>query len=254
MPRLAIGKEDGARGLGRFVQDEDTAEMDVLGVEVARVSESSAYEERVVLTVVVRLEQPHCRGERVFAQWQPSAGDYQRIRNVAWQLAQLASDPDYAQNARNVLEYWIAVENRNLARMMVNLRGWQMPDNYETNVLPRRGRVSQWLGRPSQELLDNSVRGLSEHLELLARQLHDTGHCITAVEAALLFWHLSKEFPGAFSSHVPPGGLLTPIASLLNNVLGENKYVFEGLDELQRRLESIVLKSPSAVTTSPPTE
>ena len=100
------------------------------------------------------------------------------------EMAQLASDTDYAQNARDVLEYWIAVENRNLARMMVDLRGWEMPDKYETNVLPKSGRVSQWLSRPSPELMNNSVRSLAQQLEILGRQFHDTGNYIAAVEAA----------------------------------------------------------------------
>jgi hypothetical protein len=170
------------------------------------------------------------------------------------EMAQLASDSDYAQNARDVLEYWIAVENRNLARMVVDLRGWEMPDKYETNVLPKGGRVSQWLGRPSQELLNNGVRQVSEYLELLGRQLHDTGNYLAAVEAALLFRHLTKNFPAAFEDQLPSGGLLTNVAMSLNESLGKNRYVFEGLDHLQNLLESTVLKSPSAAGASGPTD
>jgi hypothetical protein len=157
------------------------------------------------------------------------------------EMAQLASDPAYAQNARDVLESWIAVENRNLAYMMVNIRVWEMPDKYETNVQPSGSRVSQWLNRLTPELLNNSVRSLSEQLELLARQFHDTGHNIAAVEAALLFRHLTKHFSDAFGDHPPSGGILTYIAMSLNNTLGKNRYVFEGLDALQTLLESAVL-------------
>jgi hypothetical protein len=160
------------------------------------------------------------------------------------EMAQLASDPAYAQNARDVLEYWIAVENRNLARMMVNIRGWEMPANYETNRMPHGGRISQWLGRPSQELLNNSVRDLSGHLEVLARQLHDTGYRVAAVETAMLFRRLTKDFPAAFPSHVPAGGMLTYIAMSLNNSLGKNSYVFEGLDALQTLVESAISPAP----------
>jgi hypothetical protein len=73
------------------------------------------------------------------------------------EMAQLASDSDYAQNARDVLEYWIAVENRNLTSMRADLHGWEMPDKYETNLLPSGSRISQWLGRPSQVFLNNGV-------------------------------------------------------------------------------------------------
>jgi len=170
-------------------------------------------------------------------------GDYrfQLVPILSIKMEQLASDADYAQNARDVLEYWIGVEDRNLARMTVNLRGWEMPDSYETNVVPRSGRVSQWLGRPSEEFLNNSVRSLSEQLELLARQFHDTGHSMAAAEAALLFRHLTKEFPAAFHDPQAAGGLLTQIATSLNNM----RYVFEGLDALQTMLKSTVLGPPN---------
>jgi hypothetical protein len=161
------------------------------------------------------------------------------------EMAQLASDDAYAQNARDVLEYWIAVENRNLARMMVDLRVWEMPDKYETNGLPKSGRVSQWLARPSPELMNNSVRSLAQQLEILGRQFHDTGNYIAAVEAALLFRHLTKSFPAAFDNQRTPGGLLTHLAMSLNNTLGKNRYVFDGLDQLQSLLESTVLSTAS---------
>jgi hypothetical protein len=169
-------------------------------------------------------------------------GDYKfsLVPILSIEMARLASDSDYAQNARDVLEYWIGVENRNLARIMVNLRGWEMPDEYETNVLPRGGRVSQWLGKPSPEFLNNSVRSLSDQLELLARQFHDTGHQIAAIEAALLFRHLTKNFPDAFHDPKAAGGLLSYIAMSLNKTLGKNRYVFEGLDVLETLLESTV--------------
>jgi hypothetical protein len=166
------------------------------------------------------------------------------------EMARLSSDSGYAQNARDVLEYWIGVENRNLARMMVNLRGWEMPANYETNRMPWGGRVSQWLGQPSPELLNKSVRSLCDHLELLATQLHRTGNDIAAIEAALLFRHLTKQFPAAFDSHISPGGFLHYIAMALNKTLGTNRYVFDGLDQLQTLLESTVLKSPSVTGAS----
>jgi hypothetical protein len=68
------------------------------------------------------------------------------------------------------------------------------------------------------------------------------------VEAALLFRHLTKIFPAAFDNQRPTGGLLTHIAMSLNNTLGKNRYVLDGLDQLQNLLdlESTVLKSPSA--------
>jgi hypothetical protein len=115
-----------------------------------------------------------------------------------------------------------------------------MPANYETNRMPHGGRISQWLGRPSHELLNNSIRDLSGHLEVLARQLHDTGYRVAAVEAALLFRRLTKEFPAAFPSHVPPGGMLTPVAMSVNDSLRKRRYVWEGLDALQTLVESAI--------------
>jgi len=68
---------------------------------------------------------------------------------------------------------------------------------------------------------------------------------MAAAEAALLFRHLTKEFPAAFHDPQAAGGLLTQIATSLNNMLGKNRYVFEGLDALQTMLKSTVLGPPN---------
>lgn len=174
-------------------------------------------------------------------------GDYKfrLVPILCIELAQLASDPDYAQNACNILEYWITIENHNLTRVRANLHGWEMPDRYETNVLPGGSRVSQWLGRPSEELLNDGIRHLSECLELLGRQLHDTGNIVTAAEVALLQRHLHKNFRAAFGNELNPGGLLSYVCSSLNKLLGTRRYVWEGVDELQTLIDDVFRKHPN---------
>ena len=51
-------------------------------------------------------------------------------------MTQLANDDKYCENARNVLEFWIGIENRNLTRIKTGIYGWEMPDKYEVNVVP----------------------------------------------------------------------------------------------------------------------
>src|SRR5207247_4924388 len=63
LARLAVRREEGAGRLGRLVQDKDAAEMEVVRVEVARMLESAAGEEHVVLTVRVPLEEADRRVE-----------------------------------------------------------------------------------------------------------------------------------------------------------------------------------------------
>src|SRR5437870_2396899 len=91
-PRVAIGREDCASGHRRFVQHEDTAEVHVVGVEVACVSQAAACKECVVLMVGVRLEQPRRCGEALLRYWWPAGGDHQRIGQVTRQLAHFGGD------------------------------------------------------------------------------------------------------------------------------------------------------------------
>jgi hypothetical protein len=171
-------------------------------------------------------------------------GDYKfRLAPILCiEMAQLASDDDYRQNARDVLEYWIEMENRNLTRVRAGLYGWEMPHSYEINVLPgASGRSAQWLARPSKELLNNGLRHLSECLEVLGRQLDDTGNSMAAVEAALLYRYLHQHF-ALFPDERISGGRLSHVFIALNESLAKKNYLFAGVDELQRILESALSK------------
>jgi hypothetical protein len=60
------------------------------------------------------------------------------------EMQKLASDDQYHDNVRKILEFWIGVDNRNIMRIKTGIYGWEMPDSYEVNVIPKTGRVMQW--------------------------------------------------------------------------------------------------------------
>ncbi len=116
-----------------------------------------------------------------------------------------------------------------------------MPDRYETNTLPRGSRVTQWLGRPSEELLHNGIRHLSECLECIGAQLHSTGNFIAAVEITLLYRHLHKKFFADDETSTGTGGGLSAVFTALNQLpLAKQNSFFSGVDELQKIVENAV--------------
>jgi hypothetical protein len=167
-------------------------------------------------------------------------GDYKfRLAPILCiKMTELASNDDYTRNARDVLEHWIEVENRNLTRIRTGIYGWEMPEKYQVNVLPHAGGTSaQWLARPSEELMNNGLRNLSECLEVLGTQLHNTGKFVAAVECALLHRYLNKNSTLFTDKRKARGGRLFDVRAALSKLLGKNRSEFASVDELQRLLE-----------------
>jgi hypothetical protein len=151
------------------------------------------------------------------------------------------SDPDYWRNARSVLEFWIESENSNLMCVRSGLFSYKMASQYEANKIPESGTVQQSQMSPSEELL-NTILHLSECLECLGNQFNSTGRFVAAVEAALLHRYLHENFAVFSRDEYYSVGMLTFFYSKLTNMLpeGEQHYVFAGIDEIQKRLESAI--------------
>jgi hypothetical protein len=126
------------------------------------------------------------------------------------EMQKLASDDRYHDNVRKILEFWIGVDNRNIMRIKTGIYGWEMPDSYEVNVIPKTGRVMQWRTTQSEELLDNVVRQLCDCLEFLGGQFRNTGKFVAAAEVALLHRYLHQNcsvFSG--DERIATGGALS---------------------------------------------
>jgi hypothetical protein len=157
---------------------------------------------------------------------------------LAIDIARLADD-EYWKNARTVLECWIEIENHNLTRIRTGLHSWQMPDKYETNTIPSGGRVTQWLSRPPEELLNNGIRHLSECLECIGTQFHNTDNFVAAALVALLYRHLHQKFAVFADNKTDVGGGLSRVFTALNDLpLKRQNYFFSGVDELGKILEN----------------
>jgi fido (protein-threonine AMPylation protein) len=124
-------------------------------------------------------------------------------------------------------------------RIKTGIYGWEMPDRYEVNVVPKSARVMQWRTTQSEELLDNVVRQLCDCLEFLGAQFHNTGKFIAAAEIALIHRYLHQNcsvFTG--DERDDPGGALSFAIHELNRLpIAKQNYVFSGVDELQKILE-----------------
>jgi hypothetical protein len=144
------------------------------------------------------------------------------------------ADNEYWNNARNVLQFWIEIENLNLTRIRTGLYSWQMPDKYKTNEIPGGSRVTQWLDNPSGELLREGILHLGECLECIGTQIHNTGKLVAAVEMALLYRHLQQTSPTFADNKTDAGGGLWLVFEALNKLTSKNQSsFFSGVDELQ---------------------
>jgi hypothetical protein len=153
-------------------------------------------------------------------------------------MATLANDDKYYENASNVLEFWIDIENRNLTRIKTGIYGWEMPDKYHVNVVPKTARVMQWRAMQSEELLHNLLRHVCECLEYLGAQFHYTGKFVGAVEVALLYRYLRNNCTAFTGNERNSLGALSGVIHRLNELpLAKEKYVFSGVDALQEVLE-----------------
>jgi hypothetical protein len=68
--------------------------------------------------------------------------------------------------------------------------------------------------------MNNGLRHLSECLEVLGRQLHDTDNSVAAVECALLHRYLNQKFT-LFDERKAMGGPLSRVRFALNKLLGK---------------------------------
>lgn len=139
-------------------------------------------------------------------------------------------DDNVWDQIRSVLGFWLKEEQRNLARFMMNVPTFSMPDRYETNVVPiDSGTVYQSGSLPGR--LDGVRASLGEILPWLA-QLYNYQHDLRGMaRAVLLLRYLFPEYkPGT------PNALFAQ--SEINKALGlKPEYVYEGVDLLARCLD-----------------
>lgn len=154
-----------------------------------------------------------------------------------FELTRPETDREFRATAAGILKFWIDVDEANLRRVKLNLREFQMPDQYQTNVLPRGGKVFQGLGVVDREDLEQAVGHLKEPLDKVSDQLLKHGDVLTSIRGMLLSRQLCWD-----DYHRPQS--LTIHANTLNHLLARApaSYLFEGIDDLGSLLDVRLLE------------
>jgi hypothetical protein len=155
-------------------------------------------------------------------------------------------DNEFWQNARQVFEWWVNIENDNLMRVHAKLLKCRMPDSYRTNEIKFGGWVELSLNYPSEEQFSLTTCRLKESLEWVGEQLLRREDLGGAAEAAVLHRHL---FPD------DQGTPLSRTQSAINERLGRTGYVYAGVDYLEQLIRATIegsRHSGSSTETPPP--
>ncbi len=143
-------------------------------------------------------------------------------------------DNAFWENARKVIEQWVAIENDNLTRVRASLLKCRMPSSYRTNEVWVGGWVELRLLFPTEEQFKLTTCRLKESVEWVGEQLGRKDDLVGAAEAALLHRHL---FPDDF------GTPLSQIQYALNERLGKAGYLYAGVDHLEQAIRAMLEKS-----------
>jgi len=141
----------------------------------------------------------------------------------------------------STLRFWIDVDQRNLQRLDAGVYEFLVPTQYETNVdAAQKGWSTQ--SRINAPEIQVALRRLSVILSWVSNQLAARGDIAGAARGALLLRHLFP-YDGGNCDPDFQAAQVTKIQQKLNQVLGDNTYVYAGVDELAHLLDER-LKAP----------
>ena len=141
----------------------------------------------------------------------------------------------FVDDARDVLKYWLQVENDNLTRVRTGIMRFEMPYSYETNKVPNGGRVVQERTVVTDTQLQHPKKQIGEMIEWLGAQLYERGDVAGATRCALLHRHLSEK---------GEPGRLTRVNTELNARLFPTgaPYLFAAIDKLGEMLDASIAR------------
>lgn len=148
-------------------------------------------------------------------------------------INELLDDSVWAE-VQSVIDLWLQEEQRNLARFTMRVPMFSMPYNYETNNANLTGgTVFQGSSLPHR--LDGVRASLGEMLPWLAQSYLYQRDLRGAARAALLLRYLFPKYEGTGTPNAPF------VQSAINEALNlKPAYVFEGVDQLSRRLDELL--------------
>lgn len=146
------------------------------------------------------------------------------------------SDPEMHRRLKSALQFWIEVDRHNLQCIANGVQVFRVPDRYVSNVAkPQSGWVTQ--SRTRADDIGPAKRSIGGVLSWLTGQLAERGDLKGAARGALLLRHL---FPHRDDMIFDPDYADTQpvtIQGKLNRLLGDDSYLFAGVDELARLID-----------------
>jgi len=147
-------------------------------------------------------------------------------------IMELLDDNVWVQ-AKSVIDFWLQVEQRNLARLTMGVPVFSMPSTYKTNTTTITGTVCQVSNRP--ERIDPVRATLGEIFAWLERAVLRKDDLRGMARTALLLRYLFPEYEG---TETPDDLLVQPV---INKALGlQGEYFYEGVDLLAQRFDDML--------------
>ncbi len=151
--------------------------------------------------------------------------------------ARVNGDRKFRAKAAGILKFWTELDERNLQNVRMNLRNFEIPHGYRTNVLPSGGKLVQGRVKVDKADLDLAISHLKEPLDRVSDQLFRHGDLVGAVRGMLLLRQLyadDNHQPVALSNH----------ADVLNQQLGMSPATYwnQGIDSLGNVIDVTMLK------------
>jgi hypothetical protein len=146
-------------------------------------------------------------------------------------ITDLLDDAVFTQT-KAVIEFWLRAEANNLALVTMGVPIFTMPDDYDTNTTAFKEIVFQW-GTPPDGIA--RVREtLGKTLPWLAEAYRRENNLQGMARTALLLRYLYPDYEGPGTPNAPF------VQQALNETLGLNRYVFDGVDRLGEKLDELL--------------
>jgi hypothetical protein len=136
------------------------------------------------------------------------------------------------KKVKDVLKFWIGIEEQNLRRVKNKILQFSMPDKYETNAKPGPAVIRYWSVNPSAKDRKQAISSLEPQLTWVAQILWNSGDMRGAVRALLLHRHWFGDL------NLSAASALRSIHHALNIRIGKpGDDAFEAIDELGANLD-----------------
>jgi hypothetical protein len=179
---------------------------------------------------------PGTRGDGECVQWKDGTSYSLSAPILAFTITEIQNDA-FKEQAKDVLKYWLDVEEQNLRRVKSGILGCSMPYKYKTNEKGDGGIVFHRITYASAEDTRRAIRSFEVQLGWIAETLFRNGDIRGAVRAALLHRYFFNDETD------PVSNSLNQIHGVLGDMLGKKIYIYQAIDELSESLDKELEKA-----------